>query len=137
MFTPQFHTLRSNLVLRASKYPRQVVHYSEAASWVDLPPYGQDFAALLGDIAQFEYERGRPFLSAIVMYSPGSRGQKLNSDDPLHGVGLVNRAVAMGLDKEPGFDPLTFGHEQETKTYLFWQNPKNFKMYKDDAPGLK
>ena len=108
MSISSFNTLRNNLILRASKYPRSSVHYSEAADWVDMEPYSAEFANLLGDVSEHEYRRDRPFLSAIVTYSPGSRGQKLNSDDPLHGVGLVNRAIAMGLDRESGFDSLKF-----------------------------
>ncbi len=129
-------TLRSNLILRASKYPTQSVHYAEAASWVDMHPHSQEFAELLGDVAEHEYERGRPFLSAIVTYSPGTRSTKITGDDPIHGVGLVNRAIAMGVHKGEGFDKLNFGHEQERLAYKFWQNPNNFRAFKDDHIGV-
>ena len=112
------------------------VYYSTAAEWIkDEPGYAhsQEFANLLGDVSQYEYESSpqRPFLSATVIYKNQSRSVKY---DARYGDGLINRAIAMGLNKQKDFDPLKFGRAEEDAAFDFWANPAYYKQYKDYAP---
>ena len=109
------------------------VYYSTAAEWIrDEPGYAhsQEFANLLGDVSQYEYESSprRPFLSATVIYKNPSRSVKY---DARYGDGLINRASAMGLDKKSDFDPFTFGRDEEAAAFEFWSHLVRYRKFKD------
>lgn len=137
MLNEEQQKMRFGLIDHAQKYPSQPLYYAEVASWFDLsmgdPGDRTVLSELLGDVAQYEKERGRPFLSAVVTYSPSTMATKKyeKGDDMTHGPGLVNRAKAMGLDKSPKFDPLTFGDGEEKAAYHYWQNPRNYRAFRN------
>lgn len=136
MLTEVEQRLRTLLINWANKFPTEPLHYGTVGGWFDLdmssPSDRNVLSEMLGNVAQFEYEHKRPFLSAIVTYSPTTMGNRQFEvgDDMVHGPGLVNRALAMGLDQDPNFNPATFGEDQQKECYRFWQNPKKYRQFK-------
>ncbi|WP_116125844.1 DUF3883 domain-containing protein [Lewinella sp. IMCC34183] len=114
------------------------VYYSTAAEWIKDElgyAHSQEFANLLGDVSEYEYESSpqRPFLSATVIYKNPSRSVKY---DARYGDGLINRALAMGLDKKSNFDPLSFGRDEESAAFKFWSHLSRYKQFKDYVPPI-
>jgi hypothetical protein len=92
----------------------EILSYSDVGKPLHLhfesPAERNIIARLLGEIAQYEVEQGRPMLSSVVWHKDLSGP----------GVGLRNLGLELGL-VHGDEDDLAFGTRQLNATHAFWK----------------
>jgi hypothetical protein len=120
--------VRSALIEVARNRIKNYIHYQELSDKCDLrlnmrdnPHDRLEIGRILGEISEFEYDNGRPLLSALVITKGGEEGDGFFKLCESLGMGSWNR-----LKRDPAF-----AASHMNKCYDFWLKNDNYKKYKD------
>lgn len=114
-------------LITVARQKEKFVFYSEVVKDcglnIDLgfPPDHERFSNLLKDVSKFEFENGRPLITALVMY------KDVRKND--HGRGFYKLANELGFGKAKDLQDSGFAVEEADKCRRFWQNEANYKMF--------
>lgn len=75
-------------------------------------PDRNEVGRILGTIGEYEYNEGRPILSAVVIHQ----------DDSRHGVGFYNLCEELGLGDSDRLDRDDYGMNEMGRCFEFWRN---------------
>ena len=120
--------IRKRLIKAARE--KQTISYTQLNDDCEL---GLDFnraydrdtiGALLGEISEFEYEKDRPLLSALVRHKTGKHEQ---GDGFYKLCEYLDFGDWQKLKSDPNFEL-----EQINKCFTYWKNDTHFKDFKND-----
>jgi len=77
----------------------------------------------IGDISAYEYEHGRPLLSAIVIYS------NINSSTEYHGDGFYSLCENLEIGSKSSLKKTDFGMKQMTACLNYWKQDSNIDAF--------
>jgi hypothetical protein len=72
-----------------------------------------EIGRILGEIGTYEFNNGRPILSALVVH----QGEPAD-----HGVGFYNLCDSLGVGDARRLRDRLFGYEEMTRCFDYWQN---------------
>jgi hypothetical protein len=119
--------VRSFLLERARETNNETVCYQKLCNACELGldmsrvEHREEIGRILGEISSYEYNNGRPLLSALV----------IRAGDNYEGDGFFKLAEKLGFGNWRKLSKSYFDKEQMRKCVDFWSDDSNYLKYKD------